>query len=131
MSLPGRNVPERVGVASIEVIAKRLYRDARSYRAALPRDEAGNPAAIQDPTDDQLSLSCLLNSIALAHSAELLAGEGEHGPATSFLVLGIEELSKSVVFRWFGWGLFMRYRISRLPSDSRTILYPHTRRNWA
>ncbi len=32
---------------------------------------------------------------------------------------------------WKGYLVFMRYRISRLPSDSRTILYPHTRRNWA
>jgi AbiV family abortive infection protein len=105
-------MPEQGGETPIDVIAERLYQDSRTFRAALPRDAVGNPAAIQNPTDNQLSLTCLLNSVALVHSADQLARDGEHGPARSLLILGIEELSKSVVYRWFDFGLF-----SSTPAD--------------
>jgi AbiV family abortive infection protein len=120
-------MPEQGGATPIDVIAERLYQDARVFRASLPRDAVGNPASIQNPTDNQLSLSCLLNSVALVHSADQLAREGEHGPARSLLILGIEELSKSVVYRWFDFGLFSSNPADRgeRPYLERAILTCH------
>lgn len=95
-----------------------LIEDALRERDKVTVRGETSPEPVKNPTARQLGLSCLFNSLFTVRSAAFLATRREFGPATSLVILGIEELGKATAYRWIDLGLF-----STLLSDRGTRAY--------